>query len=224
MCSSYLGTQTLQFQKSPPSFFFPSLYMLSMTSYGVGYPSGQLGSAVLAGSSPTFLCTPRLLTGGVVWEAEKALTLCKNCSAVTKTSLHYQHCFQHKCKAESPTRAFMKKINSIPAKTSTDICRKAWSFRVLRYVWKREKSTKVCTVVLRIPAQQAGALQRDREQRAKGPSREALYWLQPCPPPYTFSSWCGASESSWEDHFSSGEQYWMHPDFHRVSGRTLFSE
>jgi len=42
--------------------------------YGMEYPFGQLGSAVPAVSPPNFLCTPSLLIGGVVREAEKALT------------------------------------------------------------------------------------------------------------------------------------------------------
>ncbi|KAK4821599.1 LOW QUALITY PROTEIN: hypothetical protein QYF61_025176 [Mycteria americana] len=37
------------------------LYMLSMTSYGMEYPFGQLGSAVPAVSPPSFLCSPSLL-------------------------------------------------------------------------------------------------------------------------------------------------------------------
>ncbi|KAK4826025.1 hypothetical protein QYF61_003846 [Mycteria americana] len=37
------------------------LYMLNMMPYGVGYPLGQLGSAVPAVSPPSFLCTPSLL-------------------------------------------------------------------------------------------------------------------------------------------------------------------
>ncbi|KAK4831745.1 hypothetical protein QYF61_018943 [Mycteria americana] len=41
------------------------LYMLSMMLYGVGYPCGQLGSAVPVVSPPSFLCTPSLLAGGV---------------------------------------------------------------------------------------------------------------------------------------------------------------
>ena len=39
----------------PSSFFFPQLYVLSMTSYGMEYPFGQLGSAVPAVSPPIFL-------------------------------------------------------------------------------------------------------------------------------------------------------------------------
>ncbi|KAK4823300.1 hypothetical protein QYF61_000513 [Mycteria americana] len=39
------------------------LYMLSMMSYGVEYPFGQLGSAVPAVSPPNSLCTPSLLAG-----------------------------------------------------------------------------------------------------------------------------------------------------------------
>ena len=108
---------------SPPSFFFPQLCMLSMLSYGMEYPFGQLGSAVPAVSPPNFLCTPSLLAGGVGWGAEKALTQCEHCSAVTKTSLNYQHCFQHYSK-HSPMLATVKKINSIPAKTSTALQKK----------------------------------------------------------------------------------------------------
>ena len=96
--NSYLGRQMPSLWTSPPSFFFPPLYMLSMTSYGMEYPSGQLGSAVPAVSPPNSLCTPSVLAGGAVSEAEETLTLCKHCSAITKTSMYYQHCLQHKSK------------------------------------------------------------------------------------------------------------------------------
>jgi len=89
--------------RPPPSFFFSPLCMLSMTSYGMESPFGQWGSAVLAVSPPIFFCTPSLLAGGVLGRADKTLTLCKDCSAVTKTSLCYQHCFQHKSKTLPPT-------------------------------------------------------------------------------------------------------------------------
>ena len=68
----------------------PPVWLLSKMSYGREYPFGQLGSAVPTVSPPNFLCTSNLLTGRAVWEAEKALTLCKHCSAITKTSLYYQ--------------------------------------------------------------------------------------------------------------------------------------
>ncbi|KAK4819036.1 hypothetical protein QYF61_024401 [Mycteria americana] len=61
--------------QEPPRLFplccivFPAdiqqLYMLSMTPYGVGYPFGQLGSAVPAVSPPNFSCTPSLFAGFV---------------------------------------------------------------------------------------------------------------------------------------------------------------
>ncbi|KAK4822228.1 hypothetical protein QYF61_011869, partial [Mycteria americana] len=38
-----------------------TVYILSMMPYGMEYPFGQLGSAVLAVSPPSFLCTPSLL-------------------------------------------------------------------------------------------------------------------------------------------------------------------
>ena len=97
-CNRVLGRQMPSLQMSSPSFFFPPLYTLSMTSCGTEYPCGHLGSAVPAVPPPHSFCTPSLLTGGVGWEAEQALTLCKHCSAATKSSLYYQHCFQHKSK------------------------------------------------------------------------------------------------------------------------------
>lgn len=39
----------------------------------------------------------------VVQEAEKALAVCEVCSAVTQTSLNYQHCFQHRFKTQPLT-------------------------------------------------------------------------------------------------------------------------
>jgi len=51
---------------APPQPTFPLVYMLSMMSYGMEYHFGQLKSAVPAVSPPNFLCTPSLLTGGVV--------------------------------------------------------------------------------------------------------------------------------------------------------------
>ena len=95
--NGYLGRQMPSLRTSLPSFF-PQLYMLSMMSYGMEYPFGQLGSAVPAVSPPNLLCTSSLFTGRVGWEAEKALTLCKHCWAITKTSLCYQRCFQHRSK------------------------------------------------------------------------------------------------------------------------------
>ena len=99
----------------------PSSVLLSMTWYGMEYPFGQLELAVLAVSPPSFLCTTSLLTGGVVWEAEKALMLCKHFSAITKISLYYRHCFFSTNPKHRPILVTMKKRNPIPAKTSTGI-------------------------------------------------------------------------------------------------------
>ena len=41
------------------SFFFPQIYVLSVTSYGMEYPFGQLGSAVPVVTPAIFLCTPK---------------------------------------------------------------------------------------------------------------------------------------------------------------------
>ena len=49
----------------PPANVPPSVLLLSMTSHGLEYPFGQLGSAVPAVPPPSSLCIPSLLAGGV---------------------------------------------------------------------------------------------------------------------------------------------------------------
>lgn len=68
-------------------------------------------------SPPKFLCTPSLLAGGMEWEAGKALRLCKQGLAITKTSPCYQHCSQQNPK-QSPILATLNQINFTPANTS----------------------------------------------------------------------------------------------------------
>jgi len=60
-CNGYLGRQTSSLWKSTSSCFLPQLYTLSMMLYGIEYPFGQLGSAVVAVSPPNFCCTPSRL-------------------------------------------------------------------------------------------------------------------------------------------------------------------
>jgi len=54
-----------------------------MTS-GMEYSFGHFGSAVQVVSPPNFLPTSSLLVEGAEWEREKALPLCKDCSATAK--------------------------------------------------------------------------------------------------------------------------------------------
>ncbi|KAK4808011.1 hypothetical protein QYF61_016660 [Mycteria americana] len=56
---------SLQLSPTQPLAHSPLHYVLSMTSYGVGYPFGQLGSDVPAVSPPSSLCPPSLLAGVV---------------------------------------------------------------------------------------------------------------------------------------------------------------
>jgi len=44
--------------KCPHFLLLAQVYVLSMTSYGMEYPFGQLGKAVPAVSPPSFLCPP----------------------------------------------------------------------------------------------------------------------------------------------------------------------
>ena len=88
--NSLLGRQIPSYKKSPFPLPSPSVIFLSMISYGIEYPFGQSGSAVLGLPPSTFLYTPILLTGRA-GEAEKSLTLHKHCSAAAKTLEHSFH-------------------------------------------------------------------------------------------------------------------------------------
>lgn len=61
---------------------------------------------------PNLLPTPWLLNR-VGRGGKKTLTLCKHCSATTKTPVCYQDCFSH-----STVQAAFKKFNSIPSRPS----------------------------------------------------------------------------------------------------------
>lgn len=50
---------------SGPHFSFSLVLLLSMTPYGMEYLIGQLGVSCPSVSSPTHLCNPSLLAGGV---------------------------------------------------------------------------------------------------------------------------------------------------------------
>jgi len=76
----------------------PQFSLLSVTSRGMEYALGQFGSAVLVASPHNFLHIPNLLAEGAEWEKEKALMLCKHCSAIAKPLVCYQCCFSYKSK------------------------------------------------------------------------------------------------------------------------------
>ncbi|KAL2306053.1 hypothetical protein Nmel_003955 [Mimus melanotis] len=77
-------------QNVPPSSFFFPLYTLSIMSYG-------LGSPVLTMSPPNLPDGLNFLTSAAI---QKALALCKPCSAITNISWYYQLCVQHKSRAQ----------------------------------------------------------------------------------------------------------------------------
>jgi len=68
--NGYLGRQTLSLQVSPLRPPFPSAFIAENNILGSG---ASLGSAVLAMSPPSFLCTPSLIAGRAVEGGEKAL-------------------------------------------------------------------------------------------------------------------------------------------------------
>lgn len=57
-------------EQQPPTPGQPLQFLFSITSYGMDYPSGQLGPAVVVMNTLTFLCTPSILIGRAAWEAE----------------------------------------------------------------------------------------------------------------------------------------------------------
>lgn len=94
------------------SFFFLPLYILGMLSYDLEYPSDQFEFPILAVSPPSLSCNPNFLTSVAVWKAEKTF------SSITKTSLYYELCLQHKSKAQTLADTG-KNVNSDPDKTTT---------------------------------------------------------------------------------------------------------
>lgn len=81
----------------------------------LGYPSGQAGSLIPAVATPGPWSLPCSLL-----KAEKSLTRCKHCSAPTQTSVWCQHDSLPKSKTFTGA-ATQRKINSIPAKSSTGL-------------------------------------------------------------------------------------------------------
>lgn len=98
--------------RQPPSDLLPLLpvFMAEHNIDDVDYPPDQFWSAVPALCPPNLLPTPCLLTR-VRWGGEggkKTLTLCKHCSATTKTPACYQHCFSHRSKTQHRTGCFQE--------------------------------------------------------------------------------------------------------------------
>jgi len=86
-------SKCLPLPSSPPRF------IRCVTSYGMEHPWGQLSQPC----PPLASCAPpasSLLGRREEQKIEKALTLRKRCSGITKTSLYYQHCFQHKSETQ----------------------------------------------------------------------------------------------------------------------------
>lgn len=102
MSNSDLGKASTVTPNVLPSSYFPQLYKLSTRPYGMEYPWGQLGSAVLAVPSPS----PSLLELCV--EQERPWLWAKG-----KTPLGYRH-VPSSNRNLSPGPATVKKINSHP--------------------------------------------------------------------------------------------------------------
>lgn len=69
--------------------FLPQCYVLTMTSYSLKHPLGHLAVPVVF--PPNSPCTPSLLASMAVQEAEKALALCRSCSAITKVRPYFSY-------------------------------------------------------------------------------------------------------------------------------------
>lgn len=64
--SGDVGRQMPSLWMSPPSSFSSQLYILGVMLHATECPLVWLGSAILALSTPSSLCTPSLLAGGEV--------------------------------------------------------------------------------------------------------------------------------------------------------------
>lgn len=92
-----------------PPFFFPVAFIMR---YDIIWCETSLWSVGVScqgcGPRPPS-CTPSLIT----------LVLCKDSSAVTKTSLHYQHCFG--CKPKTKHHASYYEENSLHSQHNTSV-------------------------------------------------------------------------------------------------------
>lgn len=79
----------------PGCLLYPSFFCQEW--HGMEHPFGLFRSAVLAMPYANLLATSSLLT---VVRKEKAMILCKHCSATVKTLLCYQHWFSHRSKIQ----------------------------------------------------------------------------------------------------------------------------
>lgn len=116
------GPMPSQFPSKRWVTFQNALFSLFIAVHDViwqGIPLWLVRSSASLCPLPAYCTLPSLFTRGAERETEKALTLCKHCSATPKIWACYQHCFSHKPK-HSPIAAAMKKTNSIPVRLSTE--------------------------------------------------------------------------------------------------------
>ena len=123
-CNCYLGRQTPSIWMSPPSWFFPQLYMLSMTSYGVEYPFG----VSCPGCAPSQLLVHPAEHG----ELKKSLTSVSATHQQLK-HLHIITTVSSKTPKHSPILATVKKFNSIPAETRTYLYFEVQCFHICEF-------------------------------------------------------------------------------------------
>lgn len=113
-CSSIANVQLVPDQWLPRQLS-PSLFTDHATT-GCRISPGWVESSC-PGHVPSQLpVSLKPLTGGAAQEAEKALILCQTCSAVTETSLCYQH-YPHIKFKHNTVPAAWKKISPVPTKT-----------------------------------------------------------------------------------------------------------
>ena len=120
-----LSTLANWFLANPWAMSAPSIISHSYKiSYGTEYPFGQIRSAVLILFSPSSLLVPPQppLAVRTVQEVEASLSLYSHCSATTKTSVCYQHCFssQSQNTAIPETMKGKKKKNQLCARWNQD--------------------------------------------------------------------------------------------------------
>ena len=102
----------------PPSFSFPQLYMGSTTSYGLGSPLGQSGSAAPAVSPPTPCAPPGSSLVG--WgEKQNSPWLWVSTAQQGREHPGVTNTVSSTNPKHSPIPATVKKTNSVPAEPST---------------------------------------------------------------------------------------------------------
>lgn len=135
---SWEGRQTPSLKEFPLSSSFTSAFIAEhdVVWYGISLWSVWVSCPLLASCAS-------LVAGMVAWEAEKSSTLCKHCSATSKTSAYYQYHFIKKKKKVQNTTSYkpLRRNLTLSPSKSRHLCKVRKSIQTICFPYY-----PICTV------------------------------------------------------------------------------